>query len=261
MNIRLTTNYQKMMLVVPVQTQMPCKIRIRVYDEENPLTVLTNRYMTVSGKQDFVVRLPLTGKSVVINIFNEKNGDRRKGEDPTFSVGNIEVKGLQKKFDVRDLDPTVSSFIDFAQRFSFNASYLDAGQTYVSDDENFEINYQEVLISKRTNRATTTPARIAESTGIISVAKKYFGKYTVPMRVAILCHEFSHKYLNTNPKDETEADINGLTIYLGLGYPRIEALEAFISVFENADNAANRKRHKIIEDFVMNFENYKIVTK
>jgi hypothetical protein len=48
------------------------------------------------------------------------------------------------------------------------------------------------------------------------------------MRFAILCHEFSHFYVNDNMDDESEADINGLLIYLGLGYPRIEGYQAFL---------------------------------
>ena len=49
------------------------------------------------------------------------------------------------------------------------------------------------------------------------------------MRMAILLHEFSHFYLNDRMEDETEADLNGLLIYLALGYPRIEAYQSFFN--------------------------------
>jgi hypothetical protein len=53
------------------------------------------------------------------------------------------------------------------------------------------------------------------------------------MRFAILCHEFSHFYVNEDMDNESEADINGLLIYLGLGYPRIEGYQAFLEVFKD----------------------------
>ena len=79
------------------------------------------------------------------------------------------------------------------------------------------------------------------------------------MRFAILCHEFSHFYVNEDMTDETEADINGLLIYLGLGYPRIEALEAFYEVFDNYPSEENKRRSDKIINFIDNFEKNNIV--
>ena len=92
-----------------------------------------------------------------------------------------------------------------------------------------------------------------------SDTKKLFDEYTIPMRFAILCHEFSHFYVNKDMHDESEADINGLLIYLGLGYPRIEAIEAFTNVFLNYPSEENGKRYKKIENFIDNFEKNNIV--
>jgi hypothetical protein len=103
-------------------------------------------------------------------------------------------------------------------------------------------------------RPLNTPARINKHTGIIQVSKKKFLKYTIPMRMAILLHEFSHYYLNTNIKNETEADLNALIIYLGLGYPRIDAYNVFTTVFAVSDNVANRDRLNIIDDFIRKFD-------
>ena len=79
------------------------------------------------------------------------------------------------------------------------------------------------------------------------------------MRMAILLHEFAHFYLNKNIDDETEADLNGLLIYLGLGYPRIEGYEAFLQVFEGSPTAENKKRYDVINEFIQNFEKKKFV--
>jgi hypothetical protein len=85
---------------------------------------------------------------------------------------------------------------------------------------------------------------------------KQFLDFTVPNRKAILLHEFSHVYLNDNVDDEVEADLNGLLIYLGLGYPRIEAFEVFAKTFLNAPSDLNQMRYEKIKNFIDNFENY-----
>jgi hypothetical protein len=83
---------------------------------------------------------------------------------------------------------------------------------------------------------------------------KKFIPMTVPMRMAIMLHEFSHFYINDDINDETEADLNGLLIYLGLGYPRIEAYEAFLTTFIGTPTPTNKERYDIINKFITNFE-------
>jgi hypothetical protein len=102
----------------------------------------------------------------------------------------------------------------------------------------------------------TTPARIDIDSGIIEVSKRQFIEYTIPNRMAILLHEFSHIYLNDNVDDEVEADLNGLLIYLGLGYPRIEAFEVFAKTFMNNPTDENGMRFDSIKNFIDNFETY-----
>jgi hypothetical protein len=82
---------------------------------------------------------------------------------------------------------------------------------------------------------------------------------TIPMRMAILLHEFSHFYLNSDISNETEADLNGLTIYLGLGYPIREAYEAFGTTFIGYPSEQNKKRYDIINKFIREYiDEYKI---
>ena len=85
------------------------------------------------------------------------------------------------------------------------------------------------------------------------------------MRLVILLHEFSHKYMN--PKigreisDEVSADINALNIYLSLGYPMIEAQYAFLKVFKGANNELNKRRYLILDDFMKKFESGELENK
>lgn len=74
------------------------------------------------------------------------------------------------------------------------------------------------------------------------------------MRMAILLHEFSHYYLNNDMSNEVEADLNALLIYLGLGYPRIDAFNVFIGVFKNTPTEQNAQRIEILKTFIQDFD-------
>ena len=82
---------------------------------------------------------------------------------------------------------------------------------------------------------------------------------TFPMRMVIMMHEFSHYYANDDINNESEADLNALMIYLGLGYPRIEAHEAFLKTFIGCDTPENAARYDLIQKFIRDFENNKVI--
>lgn len=258
MNYKVNTRYEQLTLGVTVQTNQPCKVRIKVVDAEKPLTCFTDRYKTVSGVSKFFVRMPLTPNTVLISVYNEATGNVPKEQERTCKVINIQKLGLEKRMDEVDINSySVMSFVDFAQKFSFNASYLKPN-TYVSDALNYKIELLPTIIGQNGNELPT-PARISKSTGRIQVSKRLFDNYTVPMRMAILLHEFAHFYLNENIDDEVEADLNGLLIYLGLGYPRIEGYQAFLEVFETNPTKQNKNRYDVINEFIRDFENKKMV--
>ena len=84
-------------------------------------------------------------------------------------------------------------------------------------------------------------------------------QYSIPGRMAILLHEYCHKYVNESTglkmSDEIGADINALNIYLSLGYSPIEAGLVFLKVFETANNEFNHKRYIVLKDFMTKFVN------
>ena len=61
-------------------------------------------------------------------------------------------------------------------------------------------------------------------------------------------------------EDETEADLNGLLIYLSLGYPRIEAYQSFLTTFKDTPTQENKERFAILNQFITNFERNKFCT-
>lgn len=254
MIFKVPTRYEELTLSIKVYTHQPERIRLKVIDAEQPNTLYTNRYKTVDGEAEFFVRLPVSGNNVLVNIYNEKFGDLPMGQDNTIVVESITKEPLEKKLDVIDFsNPLVRSFVNFAIRFSYNAGNLPSGN-YVSDDKKFLIRYVPTIMEGGNELAT--PARIDVDSGIIEASKKYFLDYTVPNRVAILLHEFSHVFLNDNVDDEVEADLNGLLIYLGLGFPRIEAFEVFAQTFLNTPTEQNKMRYDKIKNFIDNFESF-----
>ena len=264
MNILFKTKQKPLTIMIEVATNGAQKIQIIVKDINKPNTDYTNRYSTVNGSQKFYVRMPISPYESLISIYNVANGNLKKGQDPTFKVIKIDARPLERKMDCVDWsNPKIRDFCNFAQQFSDNAGILSAGKfpngsTYISDEGNFRIDYFDDIRSKR-GMLIQTPARISQSKGIIQVSKAHFKKFTVPMRMAILLHEFAHFYLNENIDDEVEADLNGLLIYLGLGYPRIDGYEAFLQVFETTPTPQNKNRYDIINNFITNFDNKKFV--
>jgi hypothetical protein len=254
MIVKVPTRYEELTLIIKVLTHEPAKIRIKVIDEAQVDTSFTDRFKTVDGESIFYVRMPVSPQNALVYIYNEDNGNLMQDEDDTFEVESITKGALEKKLDVIDFSNTdVRSFVNFATRFSYNAGTLPSG-TYVSDDRKFVIKYLPLI--EDNGKEQSTPARIDITNGNIEISKKQFVKFTVPNRMAILLHEFSHVYLNDNVDDEVEADLNSLLIYLGLGYPRIDAFEVFAKTFMNAPSQQNKDRYNKIKGFIDNFENH-----
>mgnify|MGYP006992428745 FL=1 len=123
----------------------------------------------------------------------------------------------------------------------------------------FKIKYFPIIKDYLSGRSLSTPARIAHKSGIIEVSKMRFDKYTVPMRMMILLHEFAHKYKNPAMdlpiSDEIGADINALYIYLGMGFSKVDAIYVYANVFLNAQTDQNIARMRKIVDYINKFSN------
>lgn len=193
--------------------------------------------------------MPQSPNEIKLEIFNISKDKNSQGikvlEIQPMSLNyNISVVGIENKDTV--------SFLKLAQEFSERASYLSPGY-YLSEDGKFVINYLDTILNNK-GMELSTPARINISTGQIQVSKKIIKNYTVPGVMAILLHEYSHVYLNSRASDEVEADLNAARIYLGLGYPRIELMNAWANVFYKADTPGNRDRWNKVKNFILKFE-------
>lgn len=260
MNFRLPTRYEQQTLAIKVETTQPTRVRLVVADADNTKhRVFTNRYKTVRGSETFYVRMPVSPSKALITVYDEGRGNVPQEQEPNLRVVDIERIPLHKKLDAVDVkNSQIRSFIRFAESISYYLPTMKANQMYESPDKKFFLNLKDGFYGKNGKRIST-PARVNTKTGVIEIDKECMLAMTVPMRMAILLHEFSHFYLNDNIADETEADLNALLIYLGLGYPRIEAHQAFLETFNDSPSDGNANRYEIINQFIKDFDKNKTV--
>lgn len=256
-----------MILALTVKTahEIPLRVRVRAAYRDSkgaiafkPFTNYTDRQGNVNGERTFYVRMPKTTEIVVAELFNPSVTNDPNREDNSFTLAKKEILPLDTYPSEYDSEnELIKCAIKFVQEFSEKAGYLSAGEigsVYKSDCGRFRIDYLDVIHDRQTGQELATPARISQDRGIIEVAKKHFRNYAVPYRDAILFHEVSHFYINDNPRNEVEADLNALKIFLGLGYGYIDAENAFLNVFKNSPSDQNKERHQILHNFITGFE-------
>ena len=240
------TNRKPTNLVVNLSTPRKTKIRITAIDPKKLGAMYMDREATVDGNKSFEIRLPQSPEKLVIKVA------ARQGS--SVKVNSIKEAKLPRYLNCIE-GKKVSSFLKFAMEFSENAGILATGR-YVSDNKKYTIDYFPEIVHE-SGKVLSTPARISNSTGRMEISKKSFSKMTIPMRMAILCHEFSHFYLNEIQRDEIEADLNALALYLGMGYPVIEAHKAFLDTFESTPTDTNKERYTYLKTFIDNFDDLK----
>lgn len=251
------------MLLIAIESKQKTPIRIDVYDWLKPHTYYFSERFDVNGKSVYQVRLPLVPEKGYLEIYNRKAGKNSEYANSGFKVVGIQRVELPVNLNVFDSNnQNVTDFIQFAKDFAERASYISTKTNsadrsiYKSKDGKFQIHYVDEIIGKD-GKPRKTSMRIHNKLGIIECAKKYLMQYTIPERIAILLHEFSHFYMNKNHKDEFEADKNALLIYCGLGFPRKQGASAFFKVFYRTPSKLNLERNKKIMSFVKNFDKTK----
>lgn len=239
-------------LMVQIKTNKRTKIWIKVCDAKATKTFYSKRYAMVDGSEKFYIGMPESPYTARLVIYQDGSSPLEQNE---FEVTDIDILPLQSTKSIF-LSRKTKSFISFAQEFSKEASYLNASRTgipYYSDNEKFRIDYFDVVRSRKNGKPINTPARISQLNGRIECSKKDFIRYSVPMRMAILLHEYCHFYVNKNPSSEIESDLNALRIYLSAGYPRIDAYNVFINVFKTASSKEALIRFEKLDAFIKNW--------
>jgi hypothetical protein len=246
--IRLKYRSSKRQLCISLDIYTPKSntVIINAYDGARKNTSYINRYHTFTGNQNFLIRLPQSPELLTIEISS-------KDKSPIQLVKK-EVTPLQTQMSSWDFkNKDIAAFVIFCEKFSDKAGYISTGK-YKDDTGKYEITYLPTITSDQTGKELNTPARINAATGIVQVSAKIFRKYTIAGRMAILLHEFCHVFANNDIHSEIEADFHAAQIYCALGYPRVELLQVFSTVFYGADNDLNRLRLQKLEQFVNEFD-------
>ena len=249
---------KSVILVLTIKCDKQQEIMVAVSDPTKPYTDYFKSSGYINGERKFFVRLPLTPDRAILKIYNVLNGNLPYGVDKTFKLVSVKTEPLVRDMNIFDSsNETVTDFLKFFINFSEKAGYLPTGQElYHSLDGVFSIRYLDVIRDEY-GKPINSSARVNSYTGIMDYSKYYFKFYTIPERILIGTHEFSHFYVNADARNEFEADRNGLMIYLGLGFPRKEALQGWLKVFGRAKTGQNVRRYKLIEEYVNSFDKQK----
>jgi len=249
-----SSDNREMMLYITIACSGKKQFRVWAEQLGKPNSKYAERQIEVENSRVIHFNFPVSPKDLYIGCVNINNP-----KDTDFTVTIVEEP--LKKYNIW-LDEETRDFfqlaINFSQVCGFKKPAKD-GTVYQTKDAHFNIKYFPVIKDFATGAMLSTPARIGHRTGIIETSAIKFVKYTIPMRVMILAHEFSHKY--KNPKidlkisNEVGADINALYIYLGLGFSKIDAICVFANVFLKAQTDENIIRMRKILDYIDRFEN------
>jgi hypothetical protein len=244
---------RKFRLYVAITCKGKKKFRAWAEDFGRRNSKYADREIEVEGKRTIFFSFPVSPKTLFIGVLNSENP-----QDKDFEVSLYE--DALPTYNIW-MDADTDEFVKLALNFSQVCGFEQAtpqGRLFRTDSGKFNIKYFDT-IRDASGKYLSTPARIGHRTGIIEVAKSKFDTYTIPMRMVILLHEFSHKY--KNPKigleisNEIGADINALYIYLGMGFSKIDAICVFANVFLKAQTKGNIERMRKIMDYIQRFEN------
>ncbi len=248
------SNNKKMALNITITCKGKKKFRVWAEEVNKRNSKYAERDIEVDGNRTIFFSFPVSPKQLFIGCGNVSNP-----QDKDFDI-KVEEAPL-KTYDIW-LDDDSADFVQLAVVASQVCGFKKAsndGTMYSSKDGKYNIKVFPVIRDAVSGQALSTPARVGHRTGIIEVSAIKFARYTIPMRICILLHEFSHKFKNPTIglqiSNEVGADINALYIYLGLGFSKVDAICVFANVFLKAQSEGNIQRMRKILDYVSRFEN------
>ncbi len=211
--IRLTTD----------GTQVP--VYIVGYDPYTPNSFYFQSLFLISGAETISLNCPQSPRRLVVEIWSE--------DKYSYQIASLKLLSLSR--------PEPDNIIGFIERFARAEGVLRPGY-FTADNVPFKIELRWMIFAEDGSEHPT-PARIHVSKPIIQVSKRKFDNMSIPERVIILLHEVSHNFINANQDDELESDQNGLNIYNQLGYPKIEAVNAFATIMADTDENYQRMQN------------------
>lgn len=249
----IETQNKSLRLNVAIKCTGTREFRVACSDFGKRNSKYADRTITVNGTRQIYLSFPVSPYKVIVGVEDLKN---RENEDFEVVIEEAPLINYAVWID----EPT-REFLDMAIVFSQTCGFTEAfpdGKLIKSRTGQFKIKYFPVIKDYMTGSVLNTPARIGHKTGIIEIAKCKFDPYTIPMRMIILLHEYSHKYKNPTMglevSNEIGADINALYVYLGLGFSKVDAIHVFANVFLKAQTQGNIERMRKIVEYIEKFD-------
>lgn len=202
-------------------TQVP--IYIVGYDPLTPNTFYFKSRFLITGKEEVTMNCPQSPINLKIAIWSHNN--------LAYQVASVKLIPFER---VEIADPNIR----FIEKFARYAGIYRPG-VFKADGAMFRIHLLR-NIYREDGSVHSTPARIHITNPIIQVSQSKFNEMSIPERIIILLHEMSHNFINNDQDDEVESDQNGLNIYKQLGYPKIEAINAFADIMADTDDNYER---------------------
>jgi len=193
------------------------------YDSINANTLYFRSRFLIAGTEEVTLNCPQSPRYLKILVWSENN--------LPYQLPSIKLISL-------DIIKTDDPVIRWVEYFSRVCGRLRPGN-YVGDKVPFIIQLRRNIYTD-SGAIHPTPARIHTELPVIQVSKQKFNQNTVPERVIILLHEVAHNFMNHDQDDEIESDHNALNIYHRLGYPKIEAVNAFGDIMSDTDDNYQR---------------------
>ena len=250
----IESNNQQFSISVNLKTEGKKRVRICLEDTGKANSKYGDRTISIDESRSIYFNLPVSPKQLTLKVVNVEEVNDKNIQVTTIMTPlrsyNIHIDSETKTF--------LNLSIPFAQVCGFEQASPN-GRIFTNKNKTFTIKYFDIIRDYKSGKSLNTPARIGHQTGNIEIAKVKFDKYTIPMRMMILLHEYSHVY--RNPKiglpidDEVGADINALYIYLGMGWSKIDAICVYANVFLKAQTQGNVTRMRKIMDYIAKFEN------
>lgn len=235
-DFKVKTSNEKKQIVVNIFSDIGDK-RLLIIGYDADANILNADYFRRElfidkGGNKFIFNMPTSPKELEIVIFDPSN----KENDDWYKVMSVEKTAL-KQFPLM-CDRITSDFVHFSEWFSQQCGSKPVNN-YTDPKRQFLLKMRDVLPDEN-GIHVPTPARTHKTKNFIEVHRESYYGMTVPMRHIITLHEYSHNFLNDEQNNETQADLNALSLYMPLRYSYVEAIYAFTRIFGDTDNNVSR---------------------
>lgn len=222
----ISTLQKSCALRITLHAKHKTRVVLEGIDAHQKHTAFFKRERVCKGKTVLQVNLPLSPSKLLVKVASDAQVEVQL---------NLIALPLRERVEISE---ETADFIDFAIDFCLHASYLPTNQIYTNELGEFSIEYVPRLFSAEGVELPFSPAKVHRGTGHITINSTLFRTYTLPMRAFIVFHEWFHHHRDTS--NETEVDIYALQVYLALGFPKLEVINATAGLFEDKEGLLSR---------------------